>query len=190
MERIAGRRHQIFTRKVRRELTRENCDAKFRHPKEKIPGMEERATILVVEDDPNDLFFLKRAFTTVQTQCLMQAVGDGAEAIDYLRGVDDYADRQRFPLPKLILMDLKMPRVNGFEFLSWLRREPGLKLIPVVVLSSSNLPADVKRAYDLGANSFVVKLQDTTALPETLKTLATYWLEICETPANSVAVVA
>ena len=61
--------------------------------------MDERATILVVEDDPNDLFFLKRAFSSVQTRCLMQAVGDGAEAIDYLRGVDDYADRQRYPIP-------------------------------------------------------------------------------------------
>ena len=152
--------------------------------------MDERATILVVEDDPNDLFFLKRAFSSVQTRCLMQAVGDGAEAIDYLRGVDDYADRQRYPIPALILMDLKMPRLDGFEFLGWLRREPGLRLIPVVVLSSSNLPHDVKRAYDLGANSFVVKAQDNTALPETLKTLAEYWLEICETPVNGLAATA
>ena len=150
--------------------------------------MDERATILVVEDDPNDLFFLKRAFSAVQAKCLMQAVGDGAEAIDYLRGVDDYADRRRFPLPALILMDLKMPRVDGFEFLSWLRREPGVKLIPVVVFSSSNLPHDVKRAYDLGANSFVVKVQDSTMLPETLQTLASYWLEICETPSNGAPV--
>jgi len=152
--------------------------------------MDERATILVVEDDPNDLFFLKRAFSAVQARCLMQAVGDGAEAIDYLRGVDDYADRQRFPIPALILMDLKMPRMDGFEFLAWLRREPGLRLIPVVVLSSSSLPHDVKRAYDLGANSFVVKVQDNTALPDTLRTLATYWLEICETPVNGMAAAA
>ena len=120
----------------------------------------------------------------------MQAVGDGAEAIDYLRGVDDYSDRQRFALPALILMDLKMPRVDGFEFLSWLRREPGLKLIPVVVFSSSNLPHDVKRAYELGANSFVVKVQDSTTLPETLQTLASYWLEICETPAGGMVMTA
>ncbi len=150
--------------------------------------MDERATILVVEDDANDLFFLKRAFSGVQSKCLMQAVGDGAEAIDYLRGVDDYSDRKQFPLPALILMDLKMPRVDGFEFLSWLRREPGLKLIPVIVLSSSNLPRDVKRAYELGANSFVVKAQDNTSLPETLQTLATYWLEICEIPFDNVTI--
>ena len=149
--------------------------------------MDERATILVIEDDPNDLFFLKRAFSQVQSKCLMQAVGDGAEAIDYLRGVDDYSDRSRFPMPALILMDLKMPRVDGFEFLSWLRREPGLKSIPVIVFSSSNLSTDVQRAYELGANSFIVKVQDNTALPETLRTLATYWLEICETPATGLA---
>ena len=149
--------------------------------------MDERATILVVEDDPNDLFFLKRAFNAVQAKCLMQTVGDGAEAIDYLRGVDDYADRRRFPMPALILMDLKMPRVNGFEFLGWLRREPVLKSIPVIVFSSSNLPHDVQRAYTLGANSFVVKAQDNTVLPETLRTLATYWLEICETPSSAMA---
>lgn len=145
--------------------------------------MSERAAILVIEDDANDLFFLKRAFSTLEKKCEMQAVGDGAEAIDYLRGVDDYADRDRFPIPTLILMDLKMPRVDGFEFLSWLRREPGLRLIPVVVFSSSNLPADVRRAYELGANSFVVKLEDNTALPETLRILASYWLDVCETPA-------
>lgn len=164
-------------------------DISIRHREEKFPEMDERATILVVEDDPNDLFFLKRAFSAVQSKCLMQAVGDGAEAIDYLRGVDDYADRNRFPLPALILMDLKMPRINGFEFLAWLRREPVLKLIPVVVFSSSNLPHDVKRAYELGANSFVVKAQDNTALPETLKTLATYWLEVCETPGHRLVAV-
>lgn len=144
--------------------------------------MSDKSTILVIEDDPNDLFFLKRAFAGVQAQCDMRAVGDGAEAIDYLRGVDDYSDRTRYPLPALILMDLKMPRIDGFEFLAWLRREHELKIIPVVVFSSSNLADDVKRAYDLGANSYVVKLQDNTALPDTLKTLATYWLEICETP--------
>lgn len=146
--------------------------------------MDERATILVVEDDPNDLFFLKRAFSTVQAKCLMQAVADGAEAIDYLRGVDDYADRRLFPIPTLILMDLKMPRVNGFEFLAWLRREPGVRTIPVVVFSSSNLPEDVKRAYELGANSFVVKAQDNAGLPGVLQTLASYWLEVCETPSH------
>jgi len=152
--------------------------------------MNVRATILVIEDDPNDLFFIKRAFSTLQANCAMQAVGDGAEAIDYLRGVDDYANRDRFPLPALILMDLKMPRVDGFEFLAWLRREPGLKIIPVVVFSSSNLEHDVRRAYELGANSFIVKLQDNTALPDTLKTLASYWLEVCETPNTQLAAAA
>ena len=147
--------------------------------------MEDLGTILVVEDDPNDLFFLKRAFSAIQTKCRMQAVGDGAEAIDYLWGVDDYADRQQFPLPTLILMDLKMPRVDGFEFLAWLRREPGVRSIPVVVLSSSNLPVDVQRAYELGANSFVVKAQDNAGLPDMLRTLASYWLEVCETPVSS-----
>lgn len=149
--------------------------------------MHERATILVVEDDANDLFFLKRAFSTLQRRCEMQAVGDGAEAIDYLRGVDDYCNRERFPMPALILMDLKMPRVDGFEFLGWLRREPGLKTIPVVVFSSSNLPEDVRRAYALGANSFVVKGGDHNSLPHTLNTLAAYWLDVCETPAAGLA---
>lgn len=144
--------------------------------------MHRRATILVIEDDANDLFFLKRAFSALQKRCDMQAVGDGAEAIDYLRGVDDYADRERFPLPALILMDLKMPRVDGFEFLAWLRREAGLKIVPVVVFSSSNLPHDVHRAYDLGANSFIVKLRDNTGLPAMLTVLASYWLDVCETP--------
>jgi CheY-like chemotaxis protein len=144
----------------------------------------QRATILVIEDDPNDLFFIKRAFSALETDCHMIAVGDGAEAIDYLRGVDDYCNRERFPMPALILMDLKMPRVDGFEFLGWLRREPGLRIVPVVVFSSSNLEHDITRAYHLGANSFVVKLQDNTHLPDTLQTLASYWLDVCETPTS------
>jgi CheY-like chemotaxis protein len=149
-----------------------------------------RSNILVIEDDPNDLFFIKRAFSAMHTTCHMIAVGDGADAIDYLRGVDDYANRERFPIPALILMDLKMPRVDGFEFLGWLRREPGLKIIPVVVFSSSNLEDDVARAYQLGANSFIVKLQDNTRLPETLKTLASYWLDVCQTPTSEMTLAA
>ena len=171
----------------RRELTHGRFTIRFDALRPVPELMKEASTILVIEDDPNDLFFLKRAFSNIQTNCVMQAVGDGAEAIDYLRGVDDYADRDRFPLPALILMDLKMPRVDGFEFLAWLRREQELKMIPVVVLSSSNLLHDIRRAYELGANSFVVKLQDHAALPDVLETLASYWLEICETPAARIS---
>ena len=116
----------------------------------------------------------------LESDAAMQVVGiahDGAEALEKVAALK----------PDLVLMDLKMPRVDGFEFLEWLRREPGLKIIPVVVFSSSNLPEDVHRAYALGANSFVVKGGDHTSLPETLNTLAVYWLDVCETPLTAMA---
>lgn len=111
------------------------------------------ATVLHVEDDPNDTLLFQHACQKAGVVFNLQAVSDGDQAIAYLRGMDSFSDRAKHPMPKLILLDLKMPRISGFDVLSWLRSEGLLKAVPVVVLTSSNHDADVKRAYALGAYS-------------------------------------
>ncbi|HWD93993.1 MAG TPA: response regulator [Verrucomicrobiae bacterium] len=131
-------------------------------------------TILHVEDDPNDTLLFEHACRKAGVVFDLQAVSDGDQAIAYLRGANDFSDRSKHPLPELILLDLKMPRVSGFDVLAWLRSETSLKKVPVVVLTSSNHDADVKRAYDLGAKSYLIKPVGFEALVELVKTLAAF----------------
>ncbi|HVV00243.1 MAG TPA: response regulator, partial [Verrucomicrobiae bacterium] len=109
-------------------------------------------------------------------------VRDGQEAIDYLLGEADYSDRASHPMPDLLLLDLKMPRLNGFDVLSWLRHKPGLKRLLVTVLTSSNEPTDVNRAYDLGANSYLIKPHNSKELSTLVQQLQRYWLESNQCP--------
>ena len=132
-------------------------------------------TILVAEDDPNDALLVQRAFHTARLANPVQVVGDGEKAIAYLSGVPPYNDREKFPLPMIILLDLKMPRKGGHEVLEWLRTQPRLKRLPVVILTSSSEMTDINRAYDLGANSYLVKPVEFEALLEMVKELNLYW---------------
>ena len=135
-------------------------------------------TILLVEDDPNDVLLIQRASRKARLAYPIQIVEDGEEAVAYLAGRGEYADRERFPLPALVLLDLKLPRKSGHEVLSWLREQPGLKRLPVVVLTSSQEPSDVNRAYDLGANSYLVKPVAFDALLEMVRMVGLYWLTL------------
>ena len=128
-------------------------------------------TILHVEDDPNDTLLLEHACKKAGVIFDLQAVSDGDQAIAYLRGLNHFSDRMKHPMPNLILLDLKMPRVSGFDVLAWLRSDESAKGVPVVVLTSSNHDADIKRAYDLGAKSYLVKPVGFEALVELVKTL-------------------
>jgi CheY-like chemotaxis protein len=140
--------------------------------------------VLVAEDDPSDAFFLERAFTMAAVRTALHFVRDGQEAIDYLEGGQRYSDRQTYPLPDLILLDLKMPRLNGFDVLDWLRRQPGLKRLLVTVLTSSDQPQDINRAYDLGANSYLLKPHNSEHLAEVVRQVQRYWLELNQCPAQ------
>src|SRR5207249_12207698 len=111
-------------------------------------------TILLAEDDANEVFLMQRAFQKAGLKNPLHVACDGQEAIDYLSHQGQFNDTTRYPSPALMLLDLKMPRKNGFEVLEWLRQQPGLKPLIVVVLSSSSLITDINRAYDLGANSY------------------------------------
>jgi CheY-like chemotaxis protein len=130
-------------------------------------------SILLVEDDHNDVLLIKRAFQKVNIANPIIVVNDGEQAISYLAGREPYVDRN---LPILVLLDLKLPRKTGHEVLEWLRTQQNLKRLPVVVLTASSESSDVNRAYDLGANSYLVKPVTFDSLVEMVKTLNLYWL--------------
>ncbi len=130
-------------------------------------------TILLVEDDHNDVLLIKRAFQKVKIANPIIVLNDGEQAISYLAGREPYIER---PLPVLILLDLKLPRKSGHEVLEWLRQQQKLRRLPVVVLTASCESSDINRAYDLGANSYLVKPVTFDALVEMVKTLNLYWL--------------
>ena len=142
----------------------------------------DRPYILLVEDNADDVLLIRRAFRKSGAACEIVEVGDGDAAVSYLGGTGEYTDRPSHPLPTLVLLDLKLPRRNGFEVLEWLRGRPGLRRLPVVVLTSSNHAGDLDRAYDCGANSYLVKPVRFEALLEMARTLGLYWLQLNERP--------
>jgi CheY-like chemotaxis protein len=145
-------------------------------------------TVLLVEDDLNDIFLVKRAFKLPELKNPLQIVTDGEEAINYLKGEGKYADRAVHPLPKLIVMDIKMPRRSGFEVLEWVK-DSGRRLhrIPVVIVSSSDDPGDINRAYELGANAYMVKPMDFRAVEHLFQTITQYWGLECAKPELELA---
>lgn len=139
-------------------------------------------TILLVEDDPNDVLLTQRAFRRANLVNPLQVVQDGEAAVLYLGGQGFYANRDRYPLPIIMLLDLKLPRLSGLEVLEWLQQQPELKRLPVVMLTSSRENADLNRAYDLGANSYLFKPVAFDDLLEMVKALNQYWLILNEKP--------
>ena len=139
-------------------------------------------TILLAEDNSTDALMVQRAFKKAHLMNPVHVVDDGDKAVAYLSGNGVYADREKYPLPVLMLLDLKLPRRSGLEVLEWLRQQEGLKRLPVVVLTSSKESSDVNRAYDLGANSYLVKPVDFDPLLEMVKTLGLYWVVMNEKP--------
>ena len=139
-------------------------------------------TILLVEDNPDDVLLIKRAFKKAGLPHALQVASHGEDAVDYLAGDGGYADREKHPFPSLMLLDLQLPRRSGHEVLEWLRAQEDLRRLPVVVLTSSREPADINRAYDLGANSYLVKPVSFDALLEMVQVLERYWIVLAERP--------
>src|SRR5262245_39720959 len=144
--------------------------------------MDTTRVILVAEDEDNDFFLLERALKKHNGNLILLRVKDGVEAISYLAGTDGFADRSRFPRPDLLLLDLKMPRKDGFELLEWIRSQRVLNGLIAVVLSSSRQDSDISRAYELGANSYVTKPNDYDGLIEMSRVLLSYWLSYSKFP--------
>ena len=143
-------------------------------------------SFLLIEDNPNDAKLVEIEFHKTPDLALNWVI-DGEQAIQYLLAQSPYNDRDKFPLPDVILLDLKMPRMGGFEFLEWLhKKSPGdLRLIPVIVMSGSDLQEDVRRAYNLGANCYLTKPPDWKEFREHLVGIGIFWGELVQTPELS-----
>jgi CheY-like chemotaxis protein len=133
--------------------------------------------ILLAEDDENDIFLMGRAFDRAGIPNPLSVVRNGQEAIDYLSGTGGYADRSKCPLPHLMLLDLKMPWMDGFDVLKWLRTHPEFDTLPVVVLTSSKLQADVDKSRQLGVYDYRVKPQSFEDLVRLLDDVRKCWLD-------------
>ena len=138
-------------------------------------------TILIVEDESDDAELLGYAFEKAGVLNPRLTLDNGDDAAAYIGGAAVYADRQRFPLPGLVLLDLKLPRRSGFEVLQSIRDNPSTRHIPVVVLTSSDQPEDIMRAYTAGANSYLVKPVTRDALLALVRTLDAYWIKLNRT---------
>lgn len=144
--------------------------------------MSAEYTILLVEDNPKDVFLIQRAFRKAEIIAQLQVVTDGDAAVQYLAGQAPYHDRLIYSLPAFVLLDLKLPRRSGAEVLSWLRQEPMLRRLPVVILTSSKEYRDVNQVYDLGANAYIVKPIDFDRLVDIIKTINLHWIIYNEKP--------
>ncbi len=133
-------------------------------------------TVLLVKDSEDDVFFVRRAMQLAGRSPSLQVARDGQIAIDYLSGKGEYADRALFPMPDLVLLDLKLPRVLGLDVLKWIRSRLDFKLLPVVILTNSGERTDWERGYRLGANSYMVKPSTNEELRRLVQCLSDYWL--------------
>lgn len=142
-----------------------------------------KLTVLIVEDDQDAITLLRRAFVKIgiDPQSIFET-HDGEEALHYLLSKEPFEDRSKYPYPDVVITDLKMPRRNGFELLTWLKENPIYKVIPTIVFTSSNDERDIRQAYYLGANSYMVKPHSQTDLQNLMKLTLDYW-KACELPS-------
>jgi CheY-like chemotaxis protein len=147
--------------------------------------MPEEALILLVEDRQDEAMLMLRSFARAGVKNPVQIVKDGEEALAYLSGTGQYSNRENHPLPAMVLLDLKLPQMDGFEVLKWIRTHPQLSTLPVVVLTSSDSVRDVNRAYNLGANSFLVKPMDFNHYVELSNFIADHWFLWSKTPTTT-----
>lgn len=141
--------------------------------------------ILLVEDNPSDVKLTKRALEQNQISNKLVHAEDGREALDYLFGTGQYADRDVRDVPTVVLLDLKLPKVDGLEVLKEIRANEGTRSLPVVILTSSNQERDIASSYELGANSYIRKPVNFTQFTEAVRTLGLYWLLMNEPPPGN-----
>lgn len=135
-----------------------------------------RQTILLVEDNDDDAFITSRAFVTAKVEVNITRTEDGQSAIDYLEGVGRYADREKYPLPDVVMLDLKLPHKTGLEVLRWVRGHKTLSPIVVLILTSSSERADVEEAYRLHVNAYVVKPTSLNHMVDIARNIQNFWL--------------
>jgi len=143
---------------------------------------DSKKTILLVEDESSDAELLIRAFKKAGVQNPIRHLDNGDAALFYLKGIDTYVDRDKNPLPALILLDLKLPGMSGLELLRWLRQQKNLRRIPVLVLTSENDARFMDAAYDAGANSYLLKSASPDEIERVVNLITNYWLNLNESP--------
>src|SRR4051812_47502630 len=134
-------------------------------------------TILLVEDNEDDVVLMKRALKEASINNVLMVVDNGEDAVKYLEGRGAFSDRNKCPLPSVVFLDLKLPLRSGHEVLAWVRQQPALQSLVVVVLTASDEPSDIKRCYQLGANSYLVKPPTAAQLLDLAKAFKWYWLK-------------
>lgn len=139
-------------------------------------------TILLVEDTPSDAALIRRSFEKVSVLNPIIWTKNGQEALGYLSGLGQYSDRSKYPLPALVLLDLDLPEMTGFELLQWKRSQPNIRRIPVVILTIDSASSTVNAAYDLGANSYLVKPGNPDEVMRVVKIIQEYWLGLNQAP--------
>jgi two-component system response regulator len=145
-----------------------------------------KGQILLVEDDLNDVFFMQQAMRKAGIVNPVQVATDGQKAIHYLEGTGAFSDRDKFPLPCLVILDLKLPIVMGLDVLKWIRMRPELG-VPVIILSASSNEADIEAAYRLGANAYLVKPNAVEKLVAIARSIKEFWL-VHNTPPTRTAI--
>jgi CheY-like chemotaxis protein len=135
-------------------------------------------TVLLAEDSDDDVFAMKMACNRTGIPHSLQVVTDGEMAIDYLAGNGKYADRTFYPLPRVVFLDISMPKRTGHEVLAWVRAQESLKQLPVVMLTGSKLSSDIQRAYTLGVTSYVQKVSGMGEFGQAIRVILKYWLEL------------
>lgn len=149
------------------------------------PFLYNHCLALYAEDDPDHAELMRRAFHRAGLEHELRIVPNANEAIHYLTGEGQYSDRERFPIPLMLLTDLKMPGKSGFQLIRWVRDHIEFKRIPVIVLTSSRHDPDIQRAYALGANSFLIKPPTVQKLTALIDNLNSFWLHLDELPHAS-----
>ncbi len=137
----------------------------------------ELPVVALAEDNPDDIFFLKRALKSAGVSNPLVILPDGRQVQAYLEGKGDFADRERYPLPSLLLLDLKLPLMSGFQVLEWIRGRAETRSLPVIVLTTSGELKDVSMAYQSGANAFLIKPSGAENLVNQIRAIRDFWLE-------------
>jgi CheY-like chemotaxis protein len=146
--------------------------------------MNERRTILMVDDSEDNRFLMRHSLQKAKCQNPLQEVNNGEEAIAYLKGEGGYTDRLKFPFPVVMLLDLNMPKATGFDVLAWVRSQPKLKRLAIIIVTASMRDTDADRAYDLGATGFLVKPIDLEVFDAMMQCLCA-WIQINQFPRLS-----
>ena len=144
--------------------------------------MSTSGPILLAEDNPDDVLLIRLGFKKTGCEREIMVVPDGEQAVQYLKGEGKFEDRTKFPIPCLLLLDLKLPRLSGFDVLTWVRMRPEWKCLPVIVLTTSHYGKDIEQAYDLGANSFLTKPSDINEWMGAIEQIVRFWLHDSSLP--------